>query len=174
MEDADFAVESPFDTFWALFTANLYAGYGDLLRDHPDKITWYTRRCLENGATVTGGQYSAELGRMEELKSRFATLFETYDLLLTPTMPSTAFPLGEPPAQIDGLDAYREIAVPAFTYPINMIGHPAASIPCGIASDGLPVGLHVIGRQGGEATILAASAAFERARPWDNRRPPVS
>ena len=174
VEDADFAIESPFDTFWALFTANLYAGYGDLLRDHPDEITWYTRRCLENGATVTGGQYSSELGRMDELKSRFATLFETYDLVLTPTMPTTAFPLGEPPAQIDGRDAYREIAVPALTYPINMIGHPAASIPCGIASDGLPVGLHVIGRPGDEATILAASAAFERARPWDDRRPPVS
>ena len=89
-------------------------------------------------------------------------------------MPTTAFPLGEPPAQIDGRDAYREIAVPALTYPINMIGHPAASVPCGNASDGLPVGLHVIGRRGDEATIIAASAAFERARPWADLRPPVS
>ncbi len=174
VEEADISLESPFDTFWALFTANLSAGYGDLLRDHPDDLTWYTKRCLENGATVTGGQYSAELGRMEALKSRFAELFQRYDLLLTPTMSGTAFPVGEPPAQIDGIDAYREIGVPAFTYPINMIGHPAASIPCGIASDGLPVGLHIIGSVGGEATIIAASAAFERARPWDDRRPPVS
>ena len=174
VEHTDFAIDSPFDTFWTLFTANLSAGYGDLLTDHPDEITWYTRRCLENGAAVTGAEYAAALGEMDELKSRFATLLETYDLVLTPTMPTTAFPLGEPPAQIDGRDAYREIAVPAFTYPINMIGHPAASIPCGNASDGLPVGLHVIARRGDEATIIAASAAFERARPWADLRPPVS
>ena len=174
VEDAGFAIESPFELFWALFTANLYAGFADLLTDHPDEITWYTRRCLESGGTVTGGEYSAALAHMEELKSRFATLLETYDLLLTPAMPTTAFPLGEPPEQIDGREAYREIAVPALTYPINMIGHPAASIPCGNASDGLPVGLHVIGRRGDEATIFAASAAFERARPWADLRPPVS
>jgi Asp-tRNA(Asn)/Glu-tRNA(Gln) amidotransferase A subunit family amidase len=61
-----------------------------------------------------------------------------------------------------------------YTYPINMIGHPAASIPCGFSSDGLPIGLHIVGRMGDEETILAASAAFEQASPWAHRRPPVS
>jgi len=174
VEEADISLESPFDTFWVVFTANLYTGYGELLRTRAVDLTWYTRRCLENGARVTGGEYSAALGGIEELKARFVDAFDRYDLLLTPTMSGTAYPVGEPPAQIDGIDAYREIGVPAFTYPINMIGHPAASIPCGLASDGLPVGLQIIGPRGGEGTMIAASAAFERARPWGERRPPVS
>ena len=61
-----------------------------------------------------------------------------------------------------------------FTYPINLIGHPATSIPCGFSSDGLPIGLHIIGRKGDEETVMAASAAFEQARPWIDTRPPVS
>ena len=61
-----------------------------------------------------------------------------------------------------------------FTYPINLIGHPAATVPCGFSSDGLPIGLHIIGRRGDEETVIAASAAFERAKPWIGHRPAVS
>ena len=61
-----------------------------------------------------------------------------------------------------------------FTYPINMIGHPAASVPCGLSPEGLPIGLHVVGRFGDESTVIAASAAFEEARPWADARPGVS
>ncbi|MYD51974.1 MAG: amidase, partial [Dehalococcoidia bacterium] len=60
-----------------------------------------------------------------------------------------------------------------YTMPINMIGSTAASIPCGFSSDGLPVGLHIIGDHGAESTVFAASAAFEKARPWIQHRPPV-
>jgi Asp-tRNA(Asn)/Glu-tRNA(Gln) amidotransferase A subunit family amidase len=55
-----------------------------------------------------------------------------------------------------------------------MIGYTAASVPCGHSDDGLPIGLQIVGRPGDEATVFAASAAFERARPWADRRPPVS
>ena len=61
-----------------------------------------------------------------------------------------------------------------FTHPINMIGNAAASVPCGFSSDGMPIGLHIVGRFGDEETVLAASAAFERARPWIGHRAPVS
>jgi aspartyl-tRNA(Asn)/glutamyl-tRNA(Gln) amidotransferase subunit A len=52
-----------------------------------------------------------------------------------------------------------------------MSGHPAASIPCGFSTDGLPIGLHIVGQLGDEATVLQASAAYETAHPWANRRP---
>ncbi len=87
-----------------------------------------------------------------------------------------AFPVGEYPKQIGGKDVYPNAAwgfVP-FTHPINTIGYTAASIPCGFSSEGMPIGLHIIGRKGDEETVLAASAAFERARPWIQIRPPVS
>jgi aspartyl-tRNA(Asn)/glutamyl-tRNA(Gln) amidotransferase subunit A len=52
--------------------------------------------------------------------------------------------------------------------------NPAASVPCGFGSDGLPIGLQIVGRLEDEVTVLRASAAFEEARPWVNKRPPVS
>jgi len=60
------------------------------------------------------------------------------------------------------------------THPINTIGHPAASVPAGFDADGMPVGLQIIGRFGDEETVLAASAAFEKLRPWADKRPVVS
>ena len=56
---------------------------------------------------------------------------------------------------------------------INASAQPAASIPCGFSGDGLPIGLHIVGRGGDEAAVLRASAAFEQARPWEHHRPAI-
>ena len=56
----------------------------------------------------------------------------------------------------------------------NLTQQPAASVRCGFTSEGLPVGLHVVGRWGDEVSVLRASAAFEQMRPWADRLPPVS
>ncbi|HEY1324678.1 MAG TPA: amidase family protein, partial [Streptosporangiaceae bacterium] len=58
-----------------------------------------------------------------------------------------------------------------FTYPFNMTGHPGASVPCGFTRDRLPVGLQIVGRRFEDATVLRASAAFERIAPWAGERP---
>jgi aspartyl-tRNA(Asn)/glutamyl-tRNA(Gln) amidotransferase subunit A len=58
-----------------------------------------------------------------------------------------------------------------FTFPFNLTGQPAASVPAGWTADGLPVGLQIVGRRHADATVLAASAALEAARPWSDRRP---
>ena len=85
-----------------------------------------------------------------------------------------AFPVGDYPEVIEGK---RNAHVKGwgflpFTHPINMIGHTRPR-PCPAAShaDGLPIGLHIVGRKGDEETVLAASAAFERAMPWADKRP---
>ncbi len=100
--------------------------------------------------------------------------FEKYDLLLTPTVACPPFPIGlDNPAEIAGtpVDPY---AWTPFTFPFNLSGQPAASVPCGFTKDGLPIGLQIVGRRYDDVTVLRASAAFERARPWANRRPPVA
>jgi aspartyl-tRNA(Asn)/glutamyl-tRNA(Gln) amidotransferase subunit A len=99
-------------------------------------------------------------------------LFEKYDLLLTPTVACPAFSLGlDNPTAIAGkpIDPY---AWTPFTYPFNLTGQPAASVPCGFTREGLPVGLQIAGRRFDDVTVLRAAAAFERARPWSNVRPP--
>jgi aspartyl-tRNA(Asn)/glutamyl-tRNA(Gln) amidotransferase subunit A len=58
-----------------------------------------------------------------------------------------------------------------YTYPFNLTGQPAASVPCGFTRDGLPIGLQIVGRRFDDVSVLRAAAAFERERPWSNARP---
>ena len=175
VDDPGFALDSPQEHFRVVFATNSFASSGYLLDLRPDDLTDYFRESMEFAATLTAADYARALGGFDELRVKFDTLFEKYDLLLSPTMPVTAFPIGEHPNTIGG----RPVDDPSFgylpfTYPINAIGHPAASVPCGFSEDGLPIGLHIVGRKGDEETVLAASAAFEQARPWARLRPAVS
>ena len=172
--DADLALDEPFDAFWTLFSGVVHGRYTAVLNEHRDKLTDYALECIERGEALRASDYVSALGYVDVLKAQFADLFERYDLLLSPVMAVPAFPVGSPPAEIDGRSVEPFAGAFPFTYPINMIGYTAASVPCGMSSEGLPIGLHVLGRPGDEATVLAASAAFERARPWAHLRPPVS
>ena len=99
--------------------------------------------------------------------------FEKYDLLLTPTIACPPFPVGlDNPTEIAGRPVAAYAWIP-FTYPFNMTGQPAASVPAGFTATGLPVGLQIVGRRFADAAVLKASAAFERLRPWAQHRPPV-
>ncbi len=99
-------------------------------------------------------------------------LFETYDLLLTPTIGCPPFEVGlDHPAEIAGKPVRRYSWVP-YTPPFNLTGQPAASVPCGFTRDGLPVGLHIVGRRFDDASVLRAAAAFERIQPWSHLKPP--
>ncbi len=100
-------------------------------------------------------------------------LFETYDLLLTPTIACPPFQVGlDNPTEVAGKPVPAYAWIP-FTFPFNMTGQPASSVPCGFTKDGLPIGLQLVGRRFDDVTVLRASAAFERARPWARHRPPL-
>jgi aspartyl-tRNA(Asn)/glutamyl-tRNA(Gln) amidotransferase subunit A len=97
--------------------------------------------------------------------------FEQYDLLLTPTIACPPFAVGlDNPTEIAGKPVEPYAWIP-FTYPFNMTGQPASSVPCGFTKDGLPIGLQIVGRRFDDVTVLRASAAFERVRPWAQHRP---
>lgn len=97
--------------------------------------------------------------------------FEKYDLLLTPTTACPPFAVGlDNPTEVAGKPVGPYAWIP-FTFPFNLTGQPAASVPAGFTKDGLPIGLQIVGRRHADASVLTASAAFERARPWTERRP---
>ncbi len=98
--------------------------------------------------------------------------FEKWDLLLSPTVACPPLRVGTLFAtEIGGVPVGRD-AGSAFTFAFNMTGQPAASVPCGFTKAGLPIGLQIVGRRFDDVTVLRASAAFERARPWAQHRPP--
>jgi aspartyl-tRNA(Asn)/glutamyl-tRNA(Gln) amidotransferase subunit A len=102
-----------------------------------------------------------------------AHFMSRYELLLTPTLAVPPFAVHmQGPEKIDGRYV-RPAQFLAFTFPINLTGQPAATVPAGFTSDGLPVGLQIIGRHLDDPTVLRASAAFEAAAPWRDKWPPL-
>ena len=173
VEEIDLVLDMPFEQFWPLFTAIMYARVAGVVDEHWDKLSWYAQESLATGKNITGAEFVNALGHVDVMKSQFADAFDEYDLILTPTLATPAFPVGEPPATIGERDVHWFWGYTPYTMPINMIGSTAASIPCGFSSDGLPIGLHIIGDHGAESTVFAASAAFEEACPWIQHRPPA-
>lgn len=176
VDTVDLKLKGAFDTWFTLFSSNAYLTQGHLLDDLDDPLTWYAKWVIEAGSKTTGADYAAAVGERDRMIQQFDDVFEKYDILLSPTMAVTAFSTEKYPEKINGHTPYPGPAwgfLP-FTHPINTIGNPAASIPCGFDSDGMPVGLHIVGRYGDEETVIAASAAFEDARPWLQYRPQVS
>jgi aspartyl-tRNA(Asn)/glutamyl-tRNA(Gln) amidotransferase subunit A len=174
VEEPQFAIEDPFPAFFDVFAISTYTSYGHLLEGHRDEFTDYALNSLDHGAQVTGADLSRSLLRVDQLRRQFEVFFDTYDLLLSPTMAVSAFPVGQRPVVIAGREVDPFWGYLPFTFPINMTGQTASSVPCGFSADGLPIGLHIIGPRGAEAKVLQASAAFEQARPWNGQRPPVS
>jgi aspartyl-tRNA(Asn)/glutamyl-tRNA(Gln) amidotransferase subunit A len=106
-----------------------------------------------------------------DLNKTLWDLFDKYDLLVTPTMPTEAFGAkGPPPSEING-QPINIIDAVAFTFPFNFSGHPAASVRAGFSNNGLPVGLQIVGPRQREDLVLQASLAFEQVRPWNDNWP---
>jgi aspartyl-tRNA(Asn)/glutamyl-tRNA(Gln) amidotransferase subunit A len=133
-----------------------------LPRDRLDRIDPGLAAMMEIGAGFTlDDLYAADATRMA-LGRATGALHARYDALVTPAMPIPAFAAGQDlsePGQRTWMDWSP------FSYPFNMTGQPAASIPCGFAADGLPVGLQIVGPQHGETIVLRIARAYERAMP---------
>ncbi len=128
-----------------------------------DEFTARYARQLDRALEVGPADFQEFLRRRGELVAWTADLFERYDLLLTPTLPTEAFaPAGPVPREIEG-EPGNAIA---FTYPFNFTGHPAASVPAGLTDAGLPCGLQIVGPRHRDDLVLRASYAYEQARPF--------
>lgn len=161
--------ESIVHVLWSTALAGLYARDLDQARDHMDPGLVAV---IETGRKFTGVEVAAAHIRRNDYYHDWRLFMEDYDLLLTPTLPVTAFSAGaDHPESIDGQPT-TYLSWTAFTYPFNITGMPAATVPCGYTQSGLPVGLQIVGRWRDDKTVLRASAAFEALMPWAHHRPP--
>jgi Asp-tRNA(Asn)/Glu-tRNA(Gln) amidotransferase A subunit family amidase len=142
----------------------------DLRGAHRDQVPPQFAESLDLGHTLSALDYRQDDVIRSEVLDALQDVFDSYDLLVSPTLASLPVDnasdgntLG--PSEINGerVDPWLGWCL---TYPYNFTGHPAASIPAGLSRDGLPVGLQVAARRFADETLVAASAAFEQARPW--------
>lgn len=125
------------------------------------------RDVIVKGQAYSGIDYMRATHRRMMLRGRFVELFRRIDILVTPTVAVTAFAAGTIGVeQIDGRKVDRHLGWSPFSWPINLAGLPAATVPCGCDREGLPIGLQIVAPWLEEETILSVAAAFEQARPW--------
>jgi amidase len=142
--------------------------------EHPERLERRTRELVRLGAWVRPGVLEWAMAYGEKLAAKVQPIFDAYDLLLTPTIAPRPPQVGV----LDGLGAVRAAlkSIPMVAYAAlwNVTGHPAASVPAGFGSDGLPLAVQLVGRAGDEPTILTVSAQLEQARPWADARPSIA
>jgi amidase len=144
----------------------------DLVGDE-ETMTPFVRAMKRNGDSKTGIDYARAVREMHRLSRDVVGFFDDYDVLLTPTLtrPAPAVDWFPAPAEAAHEEFYRWLA---FTYPFNMTGQPAISVPGGWTAAGLPVGVQLVGRPASEGTIISLAAQLERAAPWRDRVPPAA
>lgn len=154
---AIFAIELSSST--AYHAANLASGVVAALT--PD-----VRLLVEMGRLVTGPDYLKAEQLRRVLIGDVARLFEDVDVIVGPTCPLTAWPIGEWTVEVGNEPESVLAASWRLTYPWNLAGIPSISVPCGFDRDGLPIGLQIAAKLFDEATVFRAAHAYEQAHPW--------
>jgi aspartyl-tRNA(Asn)/glutamyl-tRNA(Gln) amidotransferase subunit A len=157
----------------------LTAGTADLWTDlepgmFPERAAEFTsivRVGLERSQDVTVPQFARRLRWRKQLETEMAQLFADIDVLLTPTTALPAFAAEGPlPTEIAGQEVAPGMVVP-YTMLANLCWNPAVSVPAGLSSDGLPLGLQITGRRHADDVVLRLARIFEQTRPWPRHAP---
>ena len=129
----------------------------------------------EAALALTAADYAVAQWRRREFDAVVAGVFERYDLLVTPTVPTAPFPADvtrpEEMSRVIAGQPVSDLARTAFTHPFNLSGNPACSVPAGFVSEARPVGLQIVGPRFADELVLRAARAYEVAFPWAHRRP---
>ncbi|WEO77949.1 amidase [Cryobacterium sp. SO2] len=141
--------------------------------EHPRLLEKRTRTMVRIARPLLAFSAAAERRGIADGERFLASLFDGIDLLLMPTTPTPAVPVG----QLDGRGFWAAMAAAtptaSFTSIWNVLGNPAAAIPTGFSVDGLPLSGQVVGPANSEELVIAVCAQLERVQPWADRRPPV-
>ena len=172
--NSTFSIEDPFEHWMVLFSTMSLASNSEHWPGRSEDMTDYANDIYDFGSSLSAADFSRAIANVNSIRQALDNQFEKFDILISPTMAVPPYECGNPPLTIEGSELDGSWGCLPFTYPINSAGNPAASIPAGMTSEGLPVGLHIIGKYGDEETVIAASAAFEAVNPWSHLRPEIS
>ena len=152
---------------WSIISVtSVYLRQHRSLDEEPEKIDPMMRHGMERVRSHGADDLAYAYRRRTEVCRWTELAFEKYDLLALPTLPLEAFPVEQlHPSEIEGERVRTHDAFP-FTYPFNLSGHPAISLPAGMTDAGLPAGLQLVAPRFREDRLLQVARRFEEARPW--------
>lgn len=169
-------LEPRYPALTAPFLLQVMGGVGDEAArvEHPELLEARTRALVRVARPFRGLGGWAERSAQRAADAFLPRLFADLDLLITPTTPTPAAPIG----QLDGVGLWRALirATPVASYTSiwNVLGNPAAAVPTGFTDDALPLSVQVVAPTDGEAALVSLCAQLEAAQPWAQRRPPIS
>lgn len=168
------AWDEPKEWHAVIYRAGLAVKHGQRLKEKPEWVDDSLTRLVREGQEIS----TETLLNAQAARARFydqaREFMSEFDLLVTPTMPIGAWKYDGQPHPAEGIEIQQ---FPGgrwpFMFPFNVLGWPAATVPCGFTSDGLPVGLQIVAPWHRDDLCLRASAAFEQAQPWHDQTPPL-
>ena len=161
------------EPFHTPFQLVVVSGLGSLPIPDESKLDPFNQLGLALAKQISAVDYVRAVDAIRMHSRQVVAFWDMHDVLVTPTLPTTAPRLNTLGAELATAgDQYMDFV--SFTYPFNCTGQPAISLPLGMDSHGLPIGVQLVGPPRGEAVILGLAAQLEQARPWSGRRPPIS
>lgn len=155
-----------FNVLWFSGAAKVLEAYGDAVGDRVDPGL---RRSAAAGARYSASDFLDATAVRMELGLLMGRFHQQYDVLVTPTLPLAAFPVGQDVP--DGWASPDWTSWTPYTYAFNLTQQPALSVPCGFTSAGLPVGLQIVGPRHADALVLRVGQAYQAATDWHLRTP---
>lgn len=170
----EFALE-PDDSYGPAFRTLWQAGASDIPVEGSalELLEPLTRWLVERGRALTARQLAQSLATLTTFERSILRQFETYDAVVTPAMALPPRPIGWYSAADPERNFAQQVQYTPFTSFANVTGLPAITLPVLQTDDGIPMGIQIVGRPGGEATLLSIGAQLERRLGWQRRHPPV-
>jgi aspartyl-tRNA(Asn)/glutamyl-tRNA(Gln) amidotransferase subunit A len=163
-------VEMPASNDTTILRAEAYAYHADYVKKSPELYQPETLKRIRAGEDVTTATYIQARRQVDQYRHNIRKLFESVDLLVTPTTPVPPFTISELLADMDNLRT-KEVLTLRNTRPFNILGLPSISVPCGFTKSGLPIGLQISGAPWAEGNVLRLAHAYEQQTEWHKKRP---
>jgi len=175
VEEANLKLRSPELGYKTLVCTGYSYDLEKEFRSRPEDLSPDLVPAVDFGLISNSTNIGKAMDQRKQLYEEFYQYFNNYDILITPTTPCPAFKLEQTKMgtrfPVVNKKALSIMSWMAYTYPFNMTGLPAASIPCGWTNSGLPIGMQIVGRRFDEKTVFQVSKAFEEIAPWQDKKP---
>jgi aspartyl-tRNA(Asn)/glutamyl-tRNA(Gln) amidotransferase subunit A len=166
---ADGTYSSVIDPSLTVQMAEAYAYHKEYISRNPELYQEGTVKRIRIGEGITAPAYIQSRRQLDEARHSVSRFFASVDLAITPTAPAPPFSIAD--LNEAGSARAKEILMLRNTRPFNVLGLPTISVACGFTRGGLPIGMQITGRPGGEGTVLRLAYAYEKATEWQQRSP---